>query len=81
MEMRITITAAGATLGKSGLGFNRASAAYIEVRTNKDCHPTVHGLSKVGSLGSNTGSLVFGHVQPIGFRSTRTSKNLPHQEN
>jgi hypothetical protein len=68
MEMRITITGVGFALGKTGFGANLVSGAYVETRINPSASPCIYGLTKGPSLGSNSGSIIFGHVQTAWFR-------------
>lgn len=66
--MRITITGMGFALGKTGFGANLVSGAYVETRINPGASSCVYGLTKGPSLGSNSGSIIFGHVQTVWFR-------------
>lgn len=68
MEMRITITGLGLAFGGTGFGANLVSGAYVETRHGPGARSCVYGLAKGPSLGSNSGSIVFGHVQTAWFR-------------
>lgn len=68
MEMRITISGLGLALGKTGFGANLVSGAYLETRPVSGAPSCIFGLTRGPSLGSSSGSVVFGHVQTEWFR-------------
>jgi len=76
MEMRITISGLGVALGKTGFGANLVSGAYLQTRPSKGTCISTFGLTKGPSLGSNSGSIVFGHVQTEWFRINDNSAQL-----
>lgn len=67
MEARITISGFGFAAGRSGFGVNVASGAYIEIRPAKGAPACKLGLATGPELGSENGSLVFGHLQTHWF--------------
>lgn len=68
MEMQITISGVGVALGNTGFGVNALTGAYIEIRRSKHFGPCKLALAKAGGLGSDTGSIVLGHVQTDWFQ-------------
>ncbi|WP_409523005.1 hypothetical protein [Nitrincola sp. MINF-07-Sa-05] len=73
MEMRITISGLGLALGKTGFGANLVSGAYLQTRSAKCGTVNTFGLTKGLSLGSSSGTVVFGHVQTEWFRIDENS--------
>lgn len=73
MEMRITISGLGVAFGKTGFGANLVSGAYLQTRSARGGPVCTLGLAKGPSLGSNSGSVVFGQVQTDWFRVTDDS--------
>lgn len=68
MEMRITISGAGFALGKTGFGVNALAGAYIETRPSSSFTPCLLALVKGPGIGSESGTVVFGHIQTEWFR-------------
>lgn len=78
MEMRITISSLGLSIGKSGFGASAISGSYIEIRPSNIASycTTTYGIVKGPSLGSSSGTIVWGQVQTDWFQISNDHYSL-----
>jgi len=63
MEARITISGLGAGIPGTSFGVNLISGAYIEVRGSKGEKSRVYGIQDTLSIGNDSSTVGFSHVQ------------------
>ena len=68
MEVKVIISGLGIGIAKTGLGANLVSGTYISMRMGPKVKPRVFGITDSLSLGSDSSTLLVGHVATGWFK-------------